>query len=83
MELALFVGGFARSGEIAARLRFATGTILLSTVAIATTAATSASASTPAPAFATRAVLGGAVTCIESRLCIIRRRYGAFGSRKG
>ena len=56
MKLTLFIGGFARAGEIAARLRLATNVVLLP-VAIAATAAASASAPSTATAFAARSVL--------------------------
>ena len=74
MKLALFIGGFARAGEIAARLRFATDVVLLSAVAVATTAATSATASAPTTAFATRPVLRRTIARFEGRRCIVRSR---------
>ena len=71
VKLALFIGSFARASEISARLRIAADIILLP-IAIATTAATSASASAPATTFATWPILRRPVTGFEGRRCVIR-----------
>ena len=81
MKLALFIRGFARASKIAARLRIATEVVLLSAVAVATTAAASAPASTPTTAFATRPILRRAIARFEGWRCIVRNRSAAIGDR--
>ena len=81
MKLALFIRGFARAGEFAARLRIATEVVLLSAVAVSTTTASSAPATAPTTAFATRPVLRRAIARFEGRRCIVRNWSAAIGSR--
>lgn len=87
MKLALFIGGFARTGELAARLRVAAEVVLLPAVAIAATAAASASASTSTAAIAARSVLRRAiaiaVASLEGRRCIVRSRSMDVACRRG
>ena len=83
MKLALFIRGFARAGKIAARLRFATEVVLLSAVAVTTTAAASAPASTPTTTFTTRPILRRAIARFEGGRCIVRNCNAAVGSRGG
>src|SRR5436189_1693643 len=81
MKLALFIRGFARAGKIAARLRFATEVVLLSAVAVTTTAAASAPASTPTTTFTTRPILRRTIARFEGRRCIVRNGSAAIGGR--
>jgi hypothetical protein len=83
MKLALFIGSFTRAGEIAARLRIATGVVLLSAVAVTTTAAASAPASAPTATFTTGPVLRRAIARFEGRRCIARNWNAAVGGRRG
>ena len=83
MKLALFIGSFTRADEIAARLRIATGVVLLSAVAVTTTAAASAPASAPTATFTTGPVLRRAIARFEGRWCIVRHCDAAVGGRGG
>ena len=83
MKLALFIRGFARASEIAARLRIATDVVLLSAVAVSSTTASSAPATAPTTAFATRPVLRRAITRFEGRRCIVWNWSAAIGRRRG
>jgi hypothetical protein len=76
VKLALFIGSFASSGEIRARMRLTTGMVRRASLTVAPAATTATAATTPGTSFATRSVLRRAIARIRRRWSVARAGRG-------